>query len=50
MVEMTDDGIAALIQRWRNEASVKDSFHATMGVGWKVCADELEALSRVRER
>jgi len=37
------EGIQRLIEEWRQEAAIKDSFHATMGIGWKVCADELEA-------
>lgn len=43
-----DDGqLRALIARWRNEAAMKDSFHATMGIGWKACADDLEKLLAV---
>ena len=37
------DALRGLITSWRNEAAVKDSFHATMGVGWKACAAELDA-------
>lgn len=32
-----------LIQQWREKGASCDTFHATMGVGWKTCADELEA-------
>lgn len=39
---MSED-VQGLVQRWRDEAARKDSFHATMGIGWKVCAKELEA-------
>ena len=45
---MTDSDLRLALQRlisqWREKAAVTDSFHATMGIGWKVCADELEAL------
>jgi hypothetical protein len=40
----SDAELEALIAKWRNEAAAKDSFHATMGVGWKACANDLEAL------
>ena len=36
--------LRALVVKWRQEAAIKDSFHATMGIGWKACADEVEAL------
>lgn len=35
--------LRGLAAQWRAEAAVTDSFHATMGVGWKVCADQLIA-------
>jgi len=35
--------IKALVETWRAEGSRLDSAHATMGIGWRVCADELEA-------
>lgn len=38
------DGLARLLARWRETATVTDSFHATMGTGWHVCAEELENL------
>jgi hypothetical protein len=45
MTNQTQDRAAleALVAKWRNEGAVKDTFHATMGIGWKVCADDLEA-------
>lgn len=33
-----------LIAKWRQKAAVVDSFHATMGTGWTICANELETL------
>ncbi len=33
-----------LIEKWRYQGAMIDTFHATMGVGYKVCADELEAI------
>lgn len=38
-----DAGLRALVEKWRAEGARKDSFHATMGIGWKACADELAA-------
>lgn len=32
-----------LVERWRAEAARIDRVHATMGIGYHVCADELEA-------
>ena len=40
--------IEALIQRWREKAAATDAFHATMGTGWHVCADDLEAALRTQ--
>ena len=40
---MTEADLTALVGRWRREGARCDSFHATMGAGWKACADELEA-------
>jgi hypothetical protein len=36
--------IRALIDKWQREGAIKDTFHATMGIGWKVCAEELSAV------
>ena len=36
--------LAALRDRWRAEGARKDLHHATMVIGWKICADELDAL------
>ncbi len=32
-----------LVETWRQEGARIDTFHATMGSGYKVCADELDA-------
>jgi hypothetical protein len=32
----------SLVKQWRREAAQIDSFHATMGTGYKVCANQLE--------
>jgi hypothetical protein len=29
--------------QWRAKGSGMDAFHATMGIGWKSCADDLAA-------
>ncbi len=39
---MTAPALKALIERWRELAA--NSHHATMGIGYNACADELEAL------
>ena len=36
--------LETLIAKWRQKAASVDSFHATMGTGWHVCAEELEAI------
>lgn len=36
--------MSELIGKWTAQAAHKDSFHATMGVGWKACARDLQAL------
>ena len=36
--------LIALRDKWRAEAALTDRFHATMGTGWKVCADDLDAF------
>jgi hypothetical protein len=41
------DPLRALIARWRAQAALTATFHATMGTGWHVCADELEAALSV---
>lgn len=33
-----------LVQRWRTAGARLDTVHATMGMGWKACADELDSL------
>ncbi len=38
--------LARLIAQWRAEARRYDSVHATLGSGWKACADDLEAALR----
>lgn len=38
-----NDQLLVLIEQWRAKAAVKDAFHATMGMGWKACANDLEA-------
>lgn len=45
-VEARDETIrqvGILVERWRKEGAIKDLWHATMGIGWKTCATELEA-------
>ena len=37
------EALRALIVKWRANGARIDGFHATMGIGWKVCADELAA-------
>ncbi len=39
-----------LRDKWRAKAATTDTFHATMGIGWKQCADELDTFLSVRER
>ena len=36
--------LLALIEQWRREGAFIDGFHATMGTGYTVCADGLEAV------
>lgn len=43
----TNTTVAGLIAKWRAEHQCVSSFHATMGTGWAVCADELEAALRL---
>ena len=38
-----NEQLEALIAKWRAEGARCDSFHATMGIGFKKCADELDA-------
>ena len=45
---MTDHAaaVARLVPLWREKAAQLDAVHATMGIGYKVCANELaEALA-----
>lgn len=35
--------LLAIAKKWRAEGLHLDKFHCTMGIGWKTCADELEA-------
>jgi hypothetical protein len=44
------DALRALVAKWRARKAVIDSHHATMGIGWEVCADELEALLELESR
>ncbi len=37
-----------LRDKWRAKAATTDTFHATMGIGWKQCADELDTLLSVQ--
>lgn len=37
--------LTTLAATWRAEGARCDTFHATMGIGWKACATELEALT-----
>lgn len=41
------DTLTALIEKWRAQGRHIDSFHATMGSGYKACADELAAALAV---
>lgn len=36
--------LTELVAQWRARAAVVDTFHATMGTGYKACAEELETL------
>jgi hypothetical protein len=42
--------LVKLVTRWREHGAYCDTFHATMGTGWKRCADELEAAIRDETR
>ena len=33
-----------LVERWRATGAEKDRYHAVMGIGWTVCANELATL------
>lgn len=39
-----DRALRDLVGHWRVKGATTDTFHATMGIGWKACADELDAL------
>lgn len=39
-----DASLKALVEHWREKAAQVDGFHATMAIGWKVCANELSQL------
>lgn len=43
-----DASLRALVEQWRTKGAQIDAFHATMGVGYKACADELESLLSAR--
>lgn len=43
------DQLKELIATWRARGASIDTFHATMGSGYKVCADELEAALARRD-
>jgi hypothetical protein len=49
MPDRLTDQIAQLVEKWRREGAMYDAFHATMGTGWKACADELAALLTPQE-
>jgi hypothetical protein len=34
----------ALVEKWRAQGAIYDSHHATMGIGYKACADDLASL------
>ncbi len=36
--------LRVFVEKWRAEGRRLDTFHATMGSGWKACADELAAI------
>ena len=36
--------LAAMVGRWKAEGARIDTFHATMAIGFKTCASELDAL------
>ena len=38
--------LSALVEQWHAEGARLDSVHATMGSGWKACADDLATLLR----
>lgn len=38
------EALRQLVEKWKAEGAAKDTFHATMGIGWKACAKDLEAL------
>jgi len=44
------DQHAELVQHWRDQAAQYDTVHATMGSGWKACADDLAAALAGRGR
>lgn len=44
---VTHPALSRLIEQWRAEHKRINSFHATMGTGWAVCADELESALRL---
>lgn len=33
--------LRAFVVAWRDKGAATDTFHATMGIGWKACADDL---------
>lgn len=37
------EALIALVEKWRAKGAEIDTFHATMGIGFKACADELAA-------
>ena len=36
--------LRALVAQWREKAALTEMFHASMGLGWGICADDLEAV------
>jgi hypothetical protein len=43
-MQIYPEDLRHLVKRWRSQGAVTDTFHATMGVGYKACAKELEDL------
>jgi hypothetical protein len=43
-VTALQQALAALVAQWRENGAHIDAVHATMGVGYKACADQLAAV------
>lgn len=44
--EARDRALRQLVEQWRADSLRLNTVHATMGSGWRVCADELDAALR----